>query len=137
MSLSSPNSSPLNASIRDPDNEGHCPLITPTIGGERPTITPKGKKLKTEKIKTTEGKSIPQWENPFINPQKRKNSLRRRIKNLKTKSKKSKHKKLLEEKKHLFQYKGERIPPCKPLSFHQHNDSLSVIPECLYQESKL
>ena len=40
-------------------------------------------------------------------------SLRRRIKDLKTKSKKSKHKKLLEEKKRLFQYKGERFPPCE------------------------
>ena len=46
-------------------------------------------------------------ENPFIIPQKAKeNSLRR-----KTKSKKSKHKKLLEEKKRLSQYKGGKNFP--------------------------
>ena len=44
-------------------------------------------------------------------------SLRRRIKDLKTKSKKSKHKKLLEEKKRLFQYKGNSFPLVNPFLF--------------------
>jgi len=53
------------------------------------------------------------------------------------KSKKSKHKKLLEEKKRLFQCKGERIPPCQPLSFATTITLIAVIPEWFYQESEL
>ena len=92
-------------------------------------------------------------------------SLRRRIKDLKTKSKKSKHKKLLEEKKRLFQYKGERIPGNRGLApynpperqkdkrkrtnrtrrkdlrvrhpFNVPIIPLLVIPERFYQESEL